>query len=296
MKKSMAGKTFVITGAASGIGLALSRLVVSRGARLIGIGHAQKRCEEASVILMQESDNRCVIVLPAELSQLSSARELTARIKRQLSEWGTRELDALVLNAAVVPFRQIRTSEGFDTQWVVNYLSGFLLSHLLMAELTIAKNARLISVSSNSHYRAHMHWNDLQFNKFYHPLLAYKQSKLAQVLFTAEFNRRFKSSTGITALAADPGLVRTEIGFKGNSPWMDFFWKLRSRNGRAPELAAEDILFMLEDDEVLRSGQIYWKYRQPKMPNRCALDEEEGARLWDVSMEMAGLGDSNSSL
>lgn len=286
----------MITGATSGIGLALSRLVLSRGARLIGIGHSQKRCEEASAMLMQESNKAGVVFLPAELSQLSSVKELASRIKRQLSGWGTQKLDTLVLNAAVVPFRQIRTSEGFDTQWVVNYLSGFLLSQLLMGELIRAKTARLILVSSDSHYRTHMHWDDLQLFRFYHPLLAYKQSKLAQVMFTAEFNRRLKNETGITALAADPGLVRTEIGFKGNSPWMDFFWKLRIKNGRAPESAADDIIFLLEDDEVLRSGQIYWKYGKPKIPNRFALKVDEGARLWDVSMEMVGFDAGDSSL
>lgn len=296
MKHSLKEKTVVITGAASGIGLALSRLVVSRGARLIGIGHSRKRCEKAEAMFMKVKNKSRVVVLPSELSQLSSVRELAARIKRQLNKWGTRELDALVLNAAVVAFRQIWTSEGFDTQWVVNYLSGFLLTHLLMGELIGAEKARLISVSSNSHYRTRMHWNDLQFHKFYNPLLAYKQSKLAQVIFSAEFNRRLKNETGITALAADPGLVNTEIGSKGNSPWMDFFWKLRSKNGQAPESAAEDIMFLLETDEVLPSGQIYWKYGQPKMPNRFALNENEGARLWDISMRMAGLDDGDSSL
>ena len=296
MKHLLQDKTIVITGACSGIGLALSRLVVSRGARLIGIGHTRERCETAANVLLEEVDRSQYVIFPSELSLLSKVRDLSVKIKDQLSDWGIDQLDAVVLNAAAVPYRQIWTGEGLDTQWAVNYLSGFLMTHLLMTELARAGNARLIPVSSDSHYRTRIHWHDLQFEKFYHPLLAYKQSKLAQVIFATEFNRRLKNRTGITALVADPGLVKTDIGFKGNSRWMDFFWKLRSKNGRSPESAAEDILFLLENDEVLHSGHIYWKYRQPKMPNRFALEDDERARLWNVSMEMAGLDDVDISL
>ena len=296
MKHSLRDKTILITGTCSGIGLALSRRVVSRGARLIGIGHTQERCETAANVLLEVVDKSQFVIFPSELSLMSKVRDLSVKIKDQISDWGTDKLDALVLNAAAVPNRQIWTSEGFDTQWVVNYLSGFLLTHLLMAELARAGKSRLISVSSDSHYSTRMRWHDLQFERFYHPLLAYKQSKLAQVIFSVEFNRRMKNHTGITALVADPGLVKTDIGFKGNSRWMDFFWKLRSKNGRSPESAAEDILFLLENDEVLHSGHIYWKYRQPKMPNRFALEDDERARLWNVSMEMAGLDDVDISL
>jgi NAD(P)-dependent dehydrogenase (short-subunit alcohol dehydrogenase family) len=296
MKHYLKNKTVVITGAASGIGLALSKLVVSRGARLIGVGHSRERCEIASTFLSKEADRSRFVFLPSELSLMSNVRNLSLKIKDQLTDWETNKLDALVLNAATVPFRQIRTDEGFDTQWAVNYLSGFLLSHLLMPELIHADKVRLISVNSDSHYNTRMRWNDLQFERFYNPLLAYKQSKLAQVIFSVEFNRRMKNYTGITALVADPGLVKTDIGFKGNSPWMSFFWKMRSKNGQSPESAANDILFLLEEDDVLQSGQVYWKYRQPKIPNRFALEADEGARLWDVSMEMVGLDDGDTSL
>jgi NAD(P)-dependent dehydrogenase (short-subunit alcohol dehydrogenase family) len=296
MMHPLKNKTILITGAASGIGLALSRLVVSSGAKLIGVGHSPERCEAASKSLQAVAENTRFVFFPSELSLMSNVSDLYAKIRHQLNDWRTETLDALVLNAAVVPFRQILTDEGMDTQWAVNYLSGFLLSHLLLAELTQAEKARVISVSSDSHYHTRMRWNDLQFERFYHPLLAYKQSKLAQAVFAVEFNRRLKDHTGITALIADPGLVRTEIGFKGDSKWMDFFWRLRSRNGRSPESAAEDILFLLKDDEVLRSGQIYWRYRKSKKPNRHALDETQGQRLWDISMRMAGLNAEDSSL
>ncbi|MBM3138028.1 MAG: SDR family NAD(P)-dependent oxidoreductase, partial [Chloroflexi bacterium] len=204
MKQSLKDKTIVVTGAATGIGLALSRLLVSHGARLIGVGHSIARCEEASRLLLEAADNSRFVILPSELSLMSNVRDLSTKIRQHLNDCGTGKLDALVLNAAAVPFRQIRTIEGMDTQWTVNYLSGFLLSHLLIPELANAGNARLISVSSDSHYNMHMRWQNLQFDGFYHPLLAYKQSKLAQVMFTAEFNRRMKGATGITALVSDP--------------------------------------------------------------------------------------------
>jgi NAD(P)-dependent dehydrogenase (short-subunit alcohol dehydrogenase family) len=296
MTHSLRDKTILITGACSGIGLALSRRVVSRGARLIGIGHTRKRCETAADFLLEDGNKSRFVLLPSELSLMSKVRDLSVKIKDQLSDWGTDTLDALVLNAAAVPYRQIWTGEGLDTQWAVNYLSGFLLTHLLMAELARVGNARLISVSSDSHYRTRIRWHDLQSKRFYHPLLAYKQSKLAQVIFSVEFNRRLKNHTGITALVADPGLVQTGIGFKGNSHWMSFFWKMRSKNGQSPESAANDILFLLEEDDVLQSGHVYWKYRQPKTPNRFALNEVEGVRLWDISMKMAGLDARDSSL
>lgn len=291
LETTLDSKTIVITGATSGIGFALARLAVNKGARVIGVGRSKERCDDALSRMTNAADKEKISYLPADLSLLGQTKNLAAQIRRQMEVWDISSLDALVLNAAAVPFRQVRTVEGFDTQWVVNYLSGFLLARLLEESLAHAHDSRIISVSSNSHYHTRLRWDDLQMLKRYNPLMAYKQTKLAQVIFSVEFNRRHKRTIGISALAADPGLVRTEIGFKGFSNLMGLFWRIRRMKGRAPEDAAADIFFVLENDEILQNEQVYWKYRLPQPPNPAALDPETGERLWKISSEMIDIID-----
>lgn len=282
-------KTFVVTGATSGIGLALARQLVAQGSNVIGIGRSAERCWHAQQVLSKINPHVHLTYLLADLSLLVQVRQLAQQIKQQLTSWYVAYLDGLVNNAAILPFHQTTTVEGFDTQWAVNYLSGFLLTNLLLPPMHAAPAARIISVSSASHYHTYLHWHDLQLFHSYNPLRAYKHTKLAQVLFIHELNRRLHDHPNIKAFAADPGLVNTDIGLKGNSLFMDWIWKLRRRGGVSPGEAARGIAFLLLDPDLQNSNQIYWRDSRPQSPNPRALNLRDGERLWDISSRMMKL-------
>jgi NAD(P)-dependent dehydrogenase (short-subunit alcohol dehydrogenase family) len=131
-------------------------------------------------------------------------------------------------------------------------------------------------------------WNDLQLRRHYNGLRAYEQSKLANVLFTLELNRRLGAGSSVRAYAADPGLVKTDIGFKG-APWgspLRWIWSLRRSGGVTPEKSAQGIVHLLDEDIPGDAMAVYWKDGKPKQPARQALDARSAGRLWALSEQM----------
>jgi NAD(P)-dependent dehydrogenase (short-subunit alcohol dehydrogenase family) len=125
--------------------------------------------------------------------------------------------------------------------------------------------------------------------RHYNCLLAYKQSKLANVLFTLELNRRLGDESRVRAYAADPGLVNTEIGLKGTSGIARWVWEKRRAQGASPEQGAATLIFLATDPSVEKSVAGYWKDCRPAQPSQFARRAEEAARLWELSERLCGI-------
>ena len=281
-------RTVVITGATSGIGLAAARALASKGYRVIGAGRLPSRCREAEGALRAEIPGAVVDYLVADLGSQRQIRTLAATIRKRL-EADNGRLDVLVNNAGIVSTWYLATEDGYETQFAVNYLASFLLTQEMLPMLRKSGSARVITISSGSHYRTRMRWHDVMFRNGYNCLSAYKQSKLANVIFTNELNRRLEPSSGVRAYAVDPGLVDTAIGEKGTAGIARWFWRIRRRSGIPPEQAAETIVHlatspMLEDPEAS-----YWKECRPKRPSPYAEREDVMQRLWEMSERLSGL-------
>ncbi len=290
MNLSQDQKVFVITGATSGIGLAVTEGLVKAGISVIGVGRTPEHCNQAEIQLrFVQMDGACLTFCAADLSIQAAVRKLSQEIRQKLEAWGKPGLDGLINNAGTVPFWQTLTPEGFDTQWAVNHLAPFLLTHELLPLLQQAPSARVITVSSGSHYHTRLNWEDIQLRRRYNPLRAYQQTKLANVLFTAELNRRLDPHSSVHAFAADPGLVNTDLGLKSNSILADWIWKIRRRSGIPPEESAKGILFLALEPSIQTSPEIYWKHGKPKAPDAYALNPQAGSQLWELSAQMCGL-------
>ena len=290
MVTHMRGKTFVISGATSGIGLAVAEGLVRQGGRVIGIGRDSVRCERVTVRLLElQTDSDFAVVLCADLSIQSNVRRAAKEITQQLTEWNQTGLDVLINNAATVPFWQTYTPEGFDLQWAVNHLAPFLLTHELLPLLKAAPRARVVTISSASHFNSRFDWSDIQLRKHYRPLRAYQQSKLANLLFTVELNRQLGSGSSVRAFAADPGLVNTEIGLKSNSFIARWAWDIRRRGGVPAEQSARGIIQLATDPSIHDSHEIYWKNGKPVRADPYALDLRSASKLWEISAQMCGL-------
>ncbi len=289
MKNMNIQKAFVVTGATSGIGLATAEQLARQGAFVIGVGRSSERCAETESRLRgacPQAGARCFF---ADLALQSQVHALAAAVREELSARKIESLDGLVNNAGTFTFYQTLTAEGFEMQWAVNHLAPFLLTHELLPLLQAAPEARVVTVSSGSHYHTRMHWNDLQLRRGYNGLLAYKQTKLCNVLFTAELCRRLGRESRVRAFAADPGLVFTEMGFKGNPGLVRWIWDRRRQGGISPEESARGVVFLATESSIAEAPEIYWKHSQPKAPNPHALDPKAARRLWEISARMCGI-------
>lgn len=287
---SLKEKTYVVSGATSGIGLSVAEGLIRGGASVIGVGRQPERCAQVEERLRAlHPDSGRAAVLLADLSIQANVRRLARDVRRTLADWGFAALDGLINNAATVPFWQTLTPEGFDMQWAVNHLAPFLLTHELLPLLKAAPTGRVVTVSSGSHYNARLNWDDIQLFRHYNPLRAYGQTKLANVLFTFELNRKLGAQSTVHAFAADPGLVNTELGLKSNSFLARWIWDWRRRGGISPEETSKGIVYLATEPSIQSSTEVYWKHSQPKAPSVYALNPQAAQQLWELSAQMCGL-------
>lgn len=282
-------KITVITGATAGIGLAAAMGLAGEDHIIIGVGRSQEKVDIARQVILEKHPDADVTYLLTDLSSQEQVRQLAKEVKDLLSDRQLDHLDVLVNNAGAVTSWFTLTEDGYEHQFAVNHLAPFLLTHELMPLLEKSEQARVLTTSSASHRNTRMHWKDVMLGKHYGTLRAYKQSKLANVLFTLELNRRLGHGSTITAYAIDPGLVSTTIGTKGTSGFVNWFWKKRSSKGAPPEIAAETIIYLACRKEIPYQDAFYWKECHPNAPSRYAQKEEPAARLWELSETLCGI-------
>ncbi len=290
MATNLTGKTIVITGATSGIGLATAEELTRRGVHVIGVGRSAERCQSTEERLAELNPAARPAFCIADLALQSEVRRLAGEITGLVAARGRVALDGLVNNAGTFTYWLALTAEGFETQWAVNYLAPFLLTHALLPLLATAPAARIVTVSSESHAHTNLRWDDIQLRRRYNGLLAYQQTKLADILFTAELNRRLGPDASVRAFAADPGLVDTAIGQKGTPGLVRWVWQRRREAGIPPAEAARGIVYLLSEAAIQASPKIYWRHGRPRRSSRQALNPLDAQRLWAMSEQMCGTG------
>ncbi len=277
-------KTVVITGATSGIGLSVAREMIQYDYTVIGVGRSPERCKKAKSDLLSEFPGKPVEYVCADLMNQSEVRRAAGEIGRYLEKYCSGRLHALINNAGCVRSWYSTTEDGYEQQFALNHLAGFLLTHLLMPYLRAA-GGRVLLTSSNSHKMMRMRWNDLMFQKHYHPLLVYKQSKLCNLLFAYAFNQRF-AAENIRAYGIDPGLVRTEIGHKQTGSLVHWVWSLQQLRGVSPEVPAKTYAWICEQEP--KPERLYF-YLCSGKPTSKQVTRENAERLFQRSEQLCGI-------
>ncbi|GAA4263434.1 oxidoreductase [Dactylosporangium darangshiense] len=204
----MTGKTAVVTGSTSGIGFETAKMLASRGARVVLACRDPEAMHAAADRIRTQVETAEVVEVVLDLADLSSVSAAADRVCGQFAC-----VDLLINNAGVMALRQQRlTADGFEMQLAVNHLGHFAFTGLLLVRLAASRAARVVTVSSKVHPRGRIGIEDLPVPPRYDPWAAYAASKLANVLFASELNRRLSAAgLRVISLACHPGFSSTNL-------------------------------------------------------------------------------------
>lgn len=290
---NLGGWRVLVTGVSAGIGIETARVLVARGAEVIGtVRNLEKGQVAADQIRAQSAPGAVLELVELDLASLASVRACA-----DLLLSGDKPLDGIIANAGLMAGPKAATADGFEAQFGTNYLGHFVLINRLAGLLRAG--ARVVMVSSAGHRRADVDLEDPNFERtVYNEYLAYGRSKTATILFAVEFDRRYRSN-GIRATAIHPGAIQTEtvqkiieaLGSGKDAAIAAFDWKT------VPQGAATSVWagFVAPADEVgaryCEDCHVAEVTDDPSAKNGVrsyALDPERARALWAKGEEMAG--------
>jgi NAD(P)-dependent dehydrogenase (short-subunit alcohol dehydrogenase family) len=278
----MIGRVCLVTGATSGVGKETAVALARMGATIVLCGRDQVRGEAALAAVRAASPTGSGELLLADLSSQRSIRQLAAEMCTRYPA-----LHVLVNNAGGMWHQREVTTDGLERTFATNHLAYFLLTNLLLDQLRAGAPARIVNVSSDAHFGAILDFDDLQGDRGYDWWLAYKRSKLANILFTAELADRLAGS-GVTANALHPGVVNTGIARQGSRLFRLGF-RIAASFMLTPARGAETIVYLASSPEVEGVSGAYFQKCRPKEPSAPARDPHARHRLWVVSAALTGL-------
>ena len=207
----LTGQRVLITGANSGIGYEAARAMAQRDAHVILACRTESKALEAMARIRNLYPKAQLQFMPLDLGNLQSVRELAEMFFEQYDT-----LDILVNNAGVMWLPESRTADGFETQLGTNHLGHFALTGLLLPALLKTPGARVVTVSSLAHKEGHLYFDDLWLEKDYNKYRSYAQSKLANLVFARELQRRLTAvGSSVLSMAVHPGISATHLAAPG---------------------------------------------------------------------------------
>jgi NAD(P)-dependent dehydrogenase (short-subunit alcohol dehydrogenase family) len=287
---SQVGRTFVVTGANSGLGLETVRALGGLGANVIMTARDMDKGKRALDEVLAAQPEARVELLQLDLADLDSVRDFSTRIGM---------LDVLINNAGVMMPPHGRTKQGFELQFGVNHLGHFALTGLLLERISQSADGRVVTVTSGLHKRGRIHLDDLHGEHGYGRTKYYAQSKLANVVFAIELNKRLRAAgvTAIRSVLAHPGYSATNLQSAGPTGINKLLMKATNRlMAQDAEMGALPQLYAATGVDV--DGGQFWgpdgRGESKGFPTQVeplddARDRELGKRLWDISEELTGV-------
>jgi NAD(P)-dependent dehydrogenase (short-subunit alcohol dehydrogenase family) len=287
------GRLAVVTGANSGLGAVTAKELARAGARVIVACRNTSKGDQAAAGIRSEVPTAQLDVRALDLADLDSVRAFAERVSAEEPP-----LDLLINNAGVMAPPRRTTKDGFESQFGTNHLGHFALTGLLLDRLQAADAPRVVTLSSGAHRMGTIHFDDLQGERRYINWLWYGQSKLANLMFCFELQKRATAAgSPLLSLAAHPGYARTNLQFAGPH-WYEQ-WIMRITNpllGQSAEMGALPQLYAatapgLAGGSFIGPDGLFENRGHPHVVTGAgrAYDEDSWRRLWEVSEELTGV-------
>ncbi len=293
----LSGKVIVVTGANSGIGLEAARELARHRAHVVLACRNPSKAEGALAALRAEVADASVETMPLDLASLASVRAFAGAFHDKHER-----LDVLCNNAGIMAIPLTRTTDGFEMQIGTNHLGHFALTGLLLDVLESTPHSRVVTVSSGAHRIGRIRLDDLNWQQGYRKWAAYGQSKLANLLFAYELQRRFEAARANTAsVACHPGYAATNLQAVGpqmqGSSRMERLMELGNRlAAQSAHMGALPTLYAATAPDVAGGDFIgpdgfgqTWGHPKKVQSNRRSHDRTVAAGLWQLSEKLTGV-------
>jgi NAD(P)-dependent dehydrogenase (short-subunit alcohol dehydrogenase family) len=285
----LSGRTAVVTGANSGLGLITARELARAGARVVITARDERKAGSAreriaAAVPGAELDQRTLDL--ADLASVSAFAEQLGRV------------DVLVNNAGVMMTPRRTTADGFELQLGTNHLGHFALTGLLLDRLRDGRAPRVVTITSIEHKAGRIDFDDLQSERGYQPRRAYRQSKHANAVFGLELDRRLRAAgLPVKSVLAHPGYSATNLQLSGPTGLMRAFLRVTNKlvaqnveRGALPQLYAATMVDVEGGDFIGPDGPFESRGHPTRVePVERARDPDVGRRLWEVSEELTGV-------
>ena len=290
------GKTILITGANSGLGLECSTVLGGKGARVVMAVRNLQKGEKAREKILARHPQANLDLMQLDLANLQSVRDFADSFKTKYDR-----LDIQLNNAGVMAIPRQETADGFEMQLGVNHLGHFALTGLLLDIVRKTPGARIHNVTSSAHYMGRINFEDLMGEKHYQRWLAYGQSKLANVFFTFELQKRLQAAGADTLVnTSHPGFVMGNLQTRSLQQSGKLFESLLYRLmgpvlGQDVHMGVLPMLYAMTSPRA-KGGALYGPhtlkmrgYPEEQRAKKSAYDEEARSRFWGISGELTGV-------
>ncbi len=283
---SLKGKTAVISGATSGVGLAAARELARFECDLILVARNEEKAKAVAGELAGQLRGSVRYYL-ADFSDLQQVRETADQISGN-----EKRIDILINSAGIHSTRRLYTREGFELVFCVNHLAAFVLTHRLVPRIEESPEGRIIQVNSQGHRFGGLDVNDLSWRRrrIYTGLRGYGASKTAQLLTVWEFADRLKG-TSVTINAMHPGEVRSAIGSNNGRLYNWYKNKILWKSLKDSSISGEALHYLAADPAMRGVSGRYFNLTHREKPAPHALDREVGRIVWEQTLKMTGLSD-----
>ncbi|NNC38006.1 MAG: SDR family NAD(P)-dependent oxidoreductase [Hyphomonadaceae bacterium] len=287
---NLKGKNYLITGGNSGIGYEAAKMLGSEGANIIIACRNTKKGQTALRKLAKYVKGDLSLI-KLDLADLNSVREAAKEVKKRY-----KSLDGLINNAGIMQTPELKTADGFEMQLGTNHLGHFLLSGLLF-DLVEKAEGRIVTVSSLAHKFGKIHFDDLMLTENYDPTTAYCQSKLANLMFSLELDRRLKAKNSpVKAIACHPGYSNTALQSTGPEGAWKLLYKFTNLTMAQSARAGAIPTVLAAAGKEAQAGAYYGPRTMSESRGRVsdatvigrALSEESAKRLWAESEKLVG--------